>query len=175
MDTKKQNKSEKKEEEQIINHVDEQKEFENDLEEKYLQQTEEYKAKYARALADYQNLEKRVREERSEWIKNAGKIILLNLLPVFDTLSLASKHSKDLPAGRQDENLLVSIAQFLDALKAEGVTRIETMGKKFDPAIMDCIQTVEGEEGKVIDEIRAGFMLHDKLLRAAEVTVGKAN
>jgi len=130
---------------------------------------EEYKAKYARALADYQNLEKRSQEERSEWIKIAGKQILLHMLPIFDTLVLASKHSKD-------QNLLVSIAQFQDALKDEGVTRIETKGKKFDPSIMEAIQVVDGEEGKVIEEIRAGFMLHDKLLRAAEVTVGrKAN
>jgi len=91
------------------------------------------------------------------------------MLPIFDTLVLASKHSKD-------QNLLVSIAQFQDALKDEGVTRIETKGKKFDPSIMEAIQVVDGEEGKVIEEIRAGFMLHDKLLRAAEVTVGrKAN
>ena len=127
---------------------------------------EEWKAKYARALADYQNLEKRSREERSEWIKLASKQILLKLLPVFDTLVLASKHSKD-------QNLLISIAQFQDALRAENVIRIDTVGKKFDPSIMEAIQVVEGEEGKVIEEIRAGFMLHDKLLRAAEVTVGK--
>lgn len=127
---------------------------------------EAYKAKYMRALADYQNLEKRSREERMEWIKNAGRDIILHMLPVLDTLMLASKHSKD-------DNLLISIAQFLDSLKAEGVTRIETKGKNFDPALMEAIQAVDGEEGKVIEEIRAGFMLHDHLLRAAEVTVGK--
>ncbi len=132
------------------------------------QEIEEYKAKYMRAIADYQNLEKRSREERVEWIKSAGKNILLKMLPVLDTLMLASKHSTD-------QNLLVSIAQFIDALKDEGVTRIETKGKKFDPMIMEAIQVVEGEEGRVIDEVRAGFMLHDKLLRAAEVTVGKAS
>ena len=40
---------------------------------------------------------------------------------------------------------------------------------------MDCIQTIDGEEGKVLDEVRAGFMLHDNLLRAAEVIVGKSS
>ncbi len=136
--------------------------------EKLEQEKEEFKSKYMRAIADYQNLEKRSREERVEWIKSAGKNILLKMLPVLDTLMLASKHS-------QDQNLLVSIAQFLDALKDEGVTKIETKGKKFDPVLMEAIQVVEGEEGKVIEEIRAGFMLHDKLLRPAEVTVGKKN
>ena len=134
--------------------------------EKLAQEMEDYKSKYMRAIADYQNLEKRSREERIEWIKSAGKNILLKMLPVLDTLMLASKHS-------QDQNLLVSIAQFLDALKEEGVTRIETKGKKFDPMLMEAIQAVEGEEGKIVEEIRVGFMLHDKLLRPAEVTVGK--
>ncbi len=128
---------------------------------------EKYKAKYLRAMADYQNLEKRSREERSEWVKSSSKQILLKMLPVFDTLILASTHSKD-------QNLLVSIAQFQDALREEGVTRIETLGKKFDPGIMEAIQTVDGIDGKVIEEIRAGFLLHDKLLRAAEVIVGKS-
>lgn len=166
MDTKKQ-KVDKQENiaEPETNDVVEQK---DDIEVKYKQEVEEYKSKYARALADYQNLEKRVREERSEWIKNAGRQILLNLLPIFDTLTMASKHS-------EDQNLLISIAQFLDALKAEGVSRIETKGKTFDPMLMECIQTVNGEENKVVDEIRAGFMLHDKLLRPAEVNVGKEN
>ena len=141
--------------------TEEQKEIEN-----LKQKVEETENKYRRAIADYQNLQKRSQEDRQEWIRSANKDLLLRILTVFDTLVLAYKHL-------EDKNLQVSINHFLDVLKSEGVTRIETIGKEFDPTIMEAITTEKGEEGKVIAEIRAGFMLFDKLLRAAQVTVGE--
>ena len=136
-------------------------------EEELLQKVADIENRYKRVLADYQNLEKRSKEERREWIQTANKDLLLRLLPVLDTLMLASTHS-------QDKALQVSIQQFLDILKGEGVTKIETKGREFDPHLMECVETVEGEEGKVTKEMRAGYMLHDKVLRPAHVTVGSA-
>src|SRR3990167_3436352 len=66
---------------------------------------EEYENKYRRAIADYQNLEKRTREERGELIMSANRDLLIRLLPVLDTLTLAQEHVKD-------EGLRVSIQQF---------------------------------------------------------------
>lgn len=151
--TKKDDKQEKKEE---TKHIEELK-----------QKTEELENNYKRALADYQNLEKRVREERNDRILRANKDLLLHLLPVLDTLMLAKKHIK---VG--DEGLDLSIKQFHDVLKNENVERIETVGKNFDPHFMECIETVDGEEGKVIEEIRAGYMLYDKVLRAVQAYRG---
>lgn len=127
----------------------------------------ELDSKYKRALADYQNLEKRVREDRIEWIKSANKDLIQRLLAVLDTLLLASQHS-------EDQTLQVTLQQFLEVLKAEGVKRIETIGKKFDPVLMEAVHVEEGEEGKVLKELRAGFMIYEKLLRPAQVVVGKA-
>lgn len=121
---------------------------------------------YRRALADYQNLQKRTQEDRLQWIQGANKDLLLRIMTVLDTLMLAQAHM-------QDKNLSVSINQFLDVLKSEGVIRIETVGKKFDPHLMEAIATGEGKDGEVLEELRAGFTLHDKLLRAAQVKVGK--
>lgn len=123
---------------------------------------------YKRALADYQNLQRRVQEEKAHWIRNANKDLLLKLLPVLDTLNLASKHIND-------QGLTLSIQQFLDVLEKEGVKKIETVGKSFDPHTMECVETVVGREGKVLEEIRSGYMLYDTVLRAAQVTVGKAH
>lgn len=119
-----------------------------------------------RVLADYRNLENRASQERGEWILKANKQLLLNILPVLDTLILAAKHSKD-------QSLALSVQQFIDILKKEGVLRIETLGKNFDPNLMEGIQTVEGEDGKVLEEMRTGYMLYDKVLRPAQVAVGK--
>ena len=132
------------------------------------EELEECENKYKRALADYQNLEKRAAEERREWILKANKGLLLHLLPVLDTLILAEKHIKT-----QNQELSLSLKQFLDTLKGEGVARIDAVGKSFDPHVMECVETVEGEEGKVVEELRSGYMLHDKVLRPVLVKVGK--
>ena len=126
---------------------------------------EECENKYKRALADYQNLEKRVREERVGLIRMANRELLLRLLPILDTLFLAQQHS-------EDQSLKVSVQQFLDALKDEGVTRVETSNKEFDPEVMEAVGTGEGKEGVVLQETRAGFLINDQLLRPAQVIVG---
>ncbi|MBU3979412.1 nucleotide exchange factor GrpE [Patescibacteria group bacterium] len=134
--------------------------------EKLKQKVEECENSYKRALADYQNLQKRGIEERQNWLKIANRELLLRLLPVLDTLMLAYKH-------KESDELRVSINQFIDVLKAEEITRIDTIDKIFDPLYMEAVGIAEGEEGKVMDEIRAGFMIYDKLLRPSQVKVGK--
>lgn len=147
-------------EEQNIEKIDEHEQLKKKL--------EDSDSSYKRALADYQNLQKRVTDERLALIMSANRDLLLRILSVLDTLVLANQHDGS-------EGLKVAINQFLDVLKAEGVTRIETKGKEFDPQFMEAIVTETGEEGKVIDEIQAGFILNEKLLRPAQVKVGSAN
>lgn len=130
------------------------------------QKVQELEEKYKRALADYQNLERRVLEEKKEWIRMANKELILRLLPVLDTLMLAGIHV-------QDEGLKLSIQQFLDVLKNEGAERVETRGERFNPETMECVETGKGEEGKVLEEIRAGYLLYGRTLRVALVRVGK--
>lgn len=130
------------------------------------EQVEEFQNNYKRALADYQNLQKRVQEEKSEWIKSGNKELILRILPVLDTLMLAQQHVKD-------QGLEISVQQFLDILKSEGVTKIETVGHEFDPQLMECVTTEVGDKNKVLQEIRAGFMQYERVLRPAQVTVGQ--
>lgn len=107
-----------------------------------------------------------MREERIEWIRSGNKVLMLSLLPILDTLQMANKHV-------DNQGLKLSIQQFLDVLKDEGAIRMQVEGKDFDPHIMECVDTVEGDDGKVIEEVRLGFMLHDKVLRPSNVKVGK--
>lgn len=120
-----------------------------------------------RALADYQNLEKRIVVEKSVWIKIANKDLLLKLLPGLDSLILAEQHTKD-------EGVKLSIKHFLDILEQVGVKKIETVGKDFNPNFMEAVSTIEGEDGKVIEEVRQGYVLFDTILRPAQVVVGKS-
>ena len=131
-----------------------------------LQKLEESEAKYRRALADYQNLVRRTHEEKQEWAKFSSKELVLKLLPILDTLMLAEKHT-------QDKNFALVVQQFLQTLATEGVARIETVGKDFNPQTMDAVTTTEGDEGKVVEESRAGYALGETVLRPAQVIVGQ--
>lgn len=156
------NRNENEKPEIVEEHKEKERERIQELEEK----VKDFEEKWKRAVADYQNQEKWVREQRAEWIRSANKDLLLRILPILDTLIIAQQHSSD-------QSLQVSINQFTSILKEEGVVRIETAGKVFDPMLMEAISAEEGEENKIIRELRAGYMLHEKVLRPAQVIVGK--
>lgn len=130
--------------------------------------TEQLDNQLKRSLADYQNLQRRVQEEKAMWIKSASKELLLKLLPVLDTLMLAQKHLSD-------KGLELSINQFLQVLHTEGVEKIETQDEEFDPQKMEAIgtQEVDKKQGKVVEEVRTGFTLYGQVLRPAQVIVGQ--
>jgi molecular chaperone GrpE len=149
----------------IKNKPEEEKEELNDNSEAELVNLEN---QLKRALADYQNLERRISEEKRIWIQSANKDLVAKLLPVLDNLFLAQNHI-------QDEGLNLSIQKFLDILSAEGVERIKTKGEEFDPNTMECVTVQEGEENKVLEEVRAGFVMNESVLRPAQVIVGGKN
>lgn len=151
---------------QDVEEHEEEAEIENDEVAQLQQLVEENEGKYKRALADYHNLQKRVNEEKGEWIRSANKELLLRLLPILDTLMLVENHIKD-------QGITVSIQQFLDILKNEGVTRIKTVGEEFDPYTMECVTIEAGEDNKVLEELRAGYLMNEKVIRAAQVKVGR--
>ncbi|MCL4387073.1 nucleotide exchange factor GrpE [Patescibacteria group bacterium] len=138
---------------------------EKDNHEECQKRTEELENQVKRTLADYQNLEKRTLDDRKNWIALANKELLLRLLPVLDTLIMAQKHNND-------QSLKVSIKQFEDVLKSEGVVKIEAVGCDFDASLMEAIEVVEGEDGKVVGEVQSGYKIGEKLLRPAMVKVG---
>lgn len=127
---------------------------------------EELELQVKRVLADYQNLEKRVADQKRELIISANKELIVRLLPVLDTLMMVEKHT-------EDQGLKLSIRQFIDVLKTEGISKIETVGKDFDPKTMECVEVQKGEEGKVLTELRIGYLLNNRVLRPAQVVVGK--
>ena len=128
---------------------------------------EEYKHKYLRALADYQNFEKRVSEQKEEQIKNTTKKVILNMLPFLDNLEKAEVFLKD-------EGLRMIKKQFQQALEKEGLKEIDLLGKEFDPHLAEAIDLVEGDKDNIITEIaRKGYALGDKVIRVAQVKVSK--
>lgn len=135
-------------------------------EKKLQQQIEELGGKWKRAVADYQNLERRVNDQQQAFVKFANAMLIEKLLGVIDDLERAVKHLRD-------EGLGLVMERFLEILKSEGVERIEAVGKNFDANLMECAEMVEGEKDKVAKVALAGYTLNGKVLRPAKVMVGK--
>ena len=130
---------------------------------------EELENQLKRALADYQNLEKRVAQEKSGWIRLANKDLISKLLPVLDDLFLANKHL-------QNEGLTLIIQKLNGTLNKEGLTEFVSLGMPFNPETMRSIGTIEVEDekdGRVVEQVRSGYKLNGELIRPAEVIVGQ--
>ena len=122
---------------------------------------------WKRALADYQNLEKRVREEKEEWMNFTARSLIEKLLTILDNLEKAAEYLKD-------EGLNIAVKQLKDLLKSEGVVEISSLGEKFDPNLHECIDTeVSDKDNIIINEYIKGYKLKNRLLRPAKVKVGK--
>lgn len=145
-----------------------QKKDSNKLEiEQFKKQVEEYKNKYLRALADYQNLEKKTREERQSLIKSANSHLILRLLTFLDTLEKAEVFVKD-------EGLKLAKTQLAAILKEMGLEEVEVLHREFDPHLAEAVEMVAGEkDNQVVEVIRRGYKLGERILRVAQVKVTK--
>lgn len=130
-------------------------------------QVDEFKNKYLRAIADYQNLEKRVGDERFELMKMANKNLLIKILPFLDNLEKAELFVND-------EGLKISKDHFMQILKEAGLVEMDLMNKDFDPVYAEAIDIVKGkEDNKIVEVLKKGYMLEDKIIRVAQVKVSK--
>ena len=135
--------------------------------EKAKKESEDYKNKYLRALADYQNYEKRVSEEKAVLRQNANKELLLKLIMVLDDLEKAQTFVKD-------EGLKLIRDKFINIIKEEGVEEMQLAGKQFDPHLSEAIEVAEGDKDNLIKEVlRKGYSYNGKILRVAQVRVSK--
>ena len=127
----------------------------------------ENKTKYLRALADYQNFENRVASQREELINNANKHLIIKLLSFLDNLDQAEIFVKD-------NHLKLIKDSFHKMLKEEGLKELEVKGKEYDPYTAEVIDMVESEkENQVVGVLRKGYEMNGKVIRIAQVKVGK--
>ena len=120
-----------------------------------------------RALADYQNLVRRAREEKMEWLKMANASLVGEFIAPLQNLSHAAK-------ALDDQGLNMVIQQFWQTLNELGVVELgeaQLIGQNFDVEKMEAVEK-NGESEKVIKVISPGYQLHDKILQHAKVSVG---
>jgi molecular chaperone GrpE len=152
---------------------------------KRVEELEGLRQKFLLAAADYENAKKRNAREKADFIKFSQERILRDLLPVLDNFERAVGHANTASANASGEealqqNLKTLVSgvervhkQLIDILKMHGLKRIETAGQVFNPHFHEVVAHVpeEGKEDQIVDELEPGFMLHDRLLRAAKVRV----
>lgn len=154
---------------------DEQKENETAVEvEDFRAKAEEYLAGWKRAMADYQNRERELGEEKRAIASYAAQNASHDFLPVLDNLRQAFEHvppeQRELPWVKGIEYI---VKQFEDVLAGHGIKRFNALGAAFDPARHEAVGEEVGEEGKVVREISPGYVAGEKVIRPARVIVGK--
>lgn len=128
---------------------------------------DELQSKYLRALADYQNLEKRFFTEKVEAEKRITINLISRFLEIKDDIERALQFSND-------ENLSLINRQFSSVLNEIGTTELDVLDKPFDPNTADAIEVVEGErDNQVVEVIRKGYRLGEAILRHAQVKVSQ--
>ena len=134
-----------------------------------------------RVLAEMENLRKRFDREKIDSIKYGSVNFARDILSPGDNLERAlsainqeEEHSQSIK--NLIEGLLMVKKELSTALEKNGITKIESLDKKFDPNLHQAMMEIENndlEEGIVVQEIQTGYMMHDRLLRPAMVGVSK--
>ncbi len=137
----------------------------------------ELKDKYLRALADFENARKRIRQQSEESVRIQRESLLRDLLPIIDNLERAVEAAQGGGNGKPIvEGVQMVLASLLDYLRVQGVTPIEAKGRLFDPRLHEAVDHVESphhEPNTVVEEMHRGYAAGDRILRPARVSVAK--
>lgn len=139
-------------------------------------EAEQWKDKYIRLVAEFENYKKRTLKEKSELILNGSEKTVAAILPILDDFERATADKTEDPQAIKEGYELI-YKKFLKALETLGVHKIETDNADFNVDYHEAIAMVPGmgddKKGKVIDCVQTGYTLNDKVIRHAKVAVGQ--
>lgn len=139
-------------------------------------EAQDWKDKYIRLMAEFDNFRKRVLKEKAELILNGSEKTVTAILPILDDFERALADNTDDPkAIKEGEELIFK--KFQKILESLGIKKIETKDADFNVDFHEAIAMVPGmgddKKGKIIDCVQAGYTLNDKVIRHAKVAVGQ--
>ena len=130
-----------------------------------------------RLHAEFENYKKRMARERSEFVKFANEALILEFLPVLDSLERALATARSAAEAQAvAEGLEIILRLFQTTLEKVGVKVIEALEREFDPNLHQAAAQVESPDGRdniVMEEVRKGYLLEGRLLRPSMVKVSK--
>jgi molecular chaperone GrpE len=133
-----------------------------------------YLADLQRVAADFDNFRKRMLRDQAENIERASQRVVIGLMPTIDTLEAALTTEAETPAEKKLlEGVRSTLNLLLDTLAKEGLEAVPTVGAEFNPELHEAVLAPEPGNGRLIvtQEMRRGYMLRGRLLRAALVAV----
>lgn len=129
------------------------------------QKAKEYLDNWQRAQADFVNMRKRDEEAKMEFLKFANAELMLQLVPVLDSLNLASSHAEPI------------YKQLMQILRQNGLEEDNPTGERFDPRKHEAVGSMEtskkDEDHKILEVIQKGYILSGKIIRPAKVRIGE--
>lgn len=141
---------------------------------KAVSEANDYKDKWMRSVAEFDNYKKRNANVWQEAYKDGETDVILKILPIGDNLEMALTMNLD---EKTMEGIKLVVKKYADVLKGLGVTEINPMGEKFDPIVAEALMQVDGEEGEesnIVKQVfQKGYKLNEKIIRYAKVSVTK--
>jgi molecular chaperone GrpE len=141
----------------------------------------DFKAKYYYLAAEVENMRKRFEREKENLLKFGNEKVLSGLVGVIDNFDLtvnALKNDNDDKVQNIVKGIDMIRSQFLDVLKQNGLTQVESLGKVFDPNFHEAVAQAPAEgkqDQEIITEYQRGYLLNGRLLRASKVVVANNN
>jgi molecular chaperone GrpE len=127
--------------------------------------------------ADFENFKKLKIKEKQEILMFGNEVLIRQLLPVLDNLERALEHvSKTEDFKSIEEGVEITLNEFLKVLEKSGVTRVDALGKKFDPNIHEALYQEERDDlepDTIVSEFQKGYILNGRLIRPSRVSVSK--
>ena len=146
--------------------------------EKMAEEAAQWRDKYVRLSAEFDNYRKRTIKEKMELVSSAGEDVIKSLLPVMDDLEralAATEKSTDVEAVR--EGVVLISNKLRDTLRGKGLVEIDAFGQELDTdfheAVAKILASEETQKGKIVDVVQKGYKLHDKVIRHSKVVVGE--
>lgn len=127
-----------------------------------------------RRQADFDNYRKRIERDRQQENRRAVNALVEELLPVLDAFDRAIATHDDPAYAEYSKGVELIRKRFWDVLAKQGLELIESVGKEFDPHVHHAIEKVETKkhpDGTVLEELQAGYKMHDRVIRPAMVRV----
>ena len=153
--------------------------FEDDIEETepdIESKLEEMEKELQYARAEIANTRQRAIKDRSEAIRYGGSSLAKRIIPTTENLTKALSAAEQIDDNNTvSEGIKLTLEGIFSALEAEGISKIEALGQRFDPTCMEAIATIPPKEGfssgEVCEVIENGYKMHERVLTAAKVIV----
>jgi molecular chaperone GrpE len=127
--------------------------------------------------ADFENFKKLKIKEKQDTLKYENEVLIKEFIPVVDNLEMALNHASNTDDYKSIlEGVKLTLNEFLKVLEKSGVTRIEAMGKKFDPTLHEAFYQEERDDMEpdtIISEFQKGYLLNERLIRPSRVILSK--